>query len=127
MRKPPRFGPRSRSFFQIPDQYKFLASSAIAHVRYFILFENPMLNPHELEQLLSKSCVSAQQHMQQNLDRLKVVDAHVRQDSHILYWMLVLTSVSYVVFIHGHGLTLYMNVSIALLRYTTSIIWRKMR
>src|SRR5437868_3936519 len=43
LQRPSRVGPKSRSFFQVPDQYKDLTACAAAHVRHYTLFENPML------------------------------------------------------------------------------------
>jgi len=43
-----------------------------------------MLNSHELEQLLTESWASAPQETQQNLEHLKVLDAHVSQIPHSL-------------------------------------------
>ncbi|KAF8422310.1 hypothetical protein BGX38DRAFT_1147315 [Terfezia claveryi] len=51
--KPPRVGPKSRSFFTIPEQYKELTSRAASHVRDYTLFGNLMLNAEEIQQLLS--------------------------------------------------------------------------
>ncbi|KAF8428822.1 hypothetical protein BGX38DRAFT_1146991 [Terfezia claveryi] len=52
-KKPSHVGPRLRSFFTIPEQYKELTTRAASHVHYYTLFTNPMLNAEEIQQLLS--------------------------------------------------------------------------
>jgi hypothetical protein len=75
--RPSRVGPRSRSFFQVPDKYKDLTARAAAHVRHYTFFENPMLNADEIAQLLTESWADAQKERGETLERIKVVDAHV--------------------------------------------------
>jgi hypothetical protein len=66
--KPPRVGAKSRSFFQVPDHYKYLTTRAAEHVRQFTLFENPMLNAHDIEQLLLECWSTAQRETKLNLE-----------------------------------------------------------
>ena len=77
-----RVGPRSRSFFQVPDKYKDLTTRAAAHFRHYTFFENPMLNADEIAQLLTESWADAHKERGQTLERIKVVDAHVSDISY---------------------------------------------
>jgi len=75
--RPSRVRPRSTSFFQVLDKYNDLTSRAASHVRHYTFFENPMLNAHEIAQLLSESWADAKKERRETLERIKVVDAHV--------------------------------------------------
>ena len=75
--KPPRVGPRSRSFFHIPEEYKALTSHAAAHVQRYTFFEKPMLTAYEIEQLLTLWWSDAQNECGKTLEGIKVVDAHI--------------------------------------------------
>ena len=77
VQRPSRVGPKSRSFFKVPDQYKDLTARAAAHVRHYTFFENPMLNADEVAQLVTESWAQAQKEGGQALECIKVVDAHV--------------------------------------------------
>ncbi|KAF8415578.1 hypothetical protein BGX38DRAFT_1281248 [Terfezia claveryi] len=76
IQKPPRVGPRSRSFFSVPDEYKELVRRAASHVRHYTLFGNPMLNAEEIQQLLSVTWVKAQEETGETLPRLKIASTH---------------------------------------------------
>jgi hypothetical protein len=79
IQKPPRVGCRSRSFFSIPDHFKDITSHAEGVVRYYTLFENPMLKPTEILTLIQTAWQTAQAELDKHLDRPKQVDAHVSQ------------------------------------------------
>ncbi|KAF8455731.1 hypothetical protein BGX38DRAFT_1257986 [Terfezia claveryi] len=88
--KPSRVGPRSRSFFAIPDEYKELTSRAAEHVRFYTLFGNPMLNAEEIQQLLSVAWLKAQEETREKLKRMKTANAylhsiHSRTRAHLVY------------------------------------------
>ena len=84
LQRPSRVGPKSRSFFKVPDQYKDLTARAAAHVRHYTFFENPMLNADEVAQLVTESWAQAQKEGGQALERIKVVDAHVSDKAETL-------------------------------------------
>ncbi|KAF8444338.1 hypothetical protein BGX38DRAFT_1260974 [Terfezia claveryi] len=77
--KPSRVGPRSRSFFAIPDEYKELTSRAAEHVCFYTLFRNPMLNVEEIQQLLSVAWLKAQEETKEKLKRMKTANAYAHQ------------------------------------------------
>ncbi|KAF8436774.1 hypothetical protein BGX38DRAFT_1274328 [Terfezia claveryi] len=78
IQKPPCVGPRSRSFFSVPDEYKELVCRAASYVQHYTLFGNPMLNAEEIQQLLSVTWVKAQEETGETLPRLKI-NAHPRR------------------------------------------------
>ncbi|KAF8414715.1 hypothetical protein EV426DRAFT_700360 [Tirmania nivea] len=82
IQKPIRVEGRSRSIFNIPDQYRDATARAAAFVRYYTFFENPMLNPNEIAQLVLESWVDAIQETGQNLENLKVIDSHKLHSIH---------------------------------------------
>ncbi|KAF8433154.1 hypothetical protein BGX38DRAFT_1276210 [Terfezia claveryi] len=89
-KKPSRVGPRSRSFFTIPEQYKELTTRAASHVHCYTLFANLMLNAEEIQQLLSVSWIKAQEDTGQELERVKIANMHLRSihsrtRSHLVY------------------------------------------
>ncbi|KAF8458607.1 hypothetical protein BGX38DRAFT_1264868 [Terfezia claveryi] len=88
--KPSRIGPRSRSFFAIPDEYKELTSRAAKHVCFYTLFGNPMLNAEEIQQLLSVAWLKTQEETREKLKRIKTANTylhsiHSRTRAHLVY------------------------------------------
>ncbi|RPB20981.1 hypothetical protein L211DRAFT_851866 [Terfezia boudieri ATCC MYA-4762] len=72
MHKPICVGPRSRSFFTLPDEYKDLTMRAAMHVRQYTLFQNPFLNALDIGQLLSESWLRVQEESGSELKCIKV-------------------------------------------------------
>ncbi|KAF8415920.1 hypothetical protein EV426DRAFT_706044 [Tirmania nivea] len=86
IQKPIHIGRRSRSIFNIPDQYRDTTARAAAFVRYYIFFENPMLNPNEIAQLVLESWADAIQETGQNLESLKkLCSIYSRTHAHLVY------------------------------------------
>ena len=86
IQKPLRIGCRSRSFFSIPDHFKDVTLHAEGVVRYYTLFENPMLKPKEVLTLIQTGWQTGQAELDKHLDRPKQVDAHVSQ-KRLRYWL----------------------------------------
>jgi hypothetical protein len=59
--RPHRVGPRSRSFFTIPDIYKDVTLRAASLVKHYTWFENPMLTASEIAQLVTETWDAAQE------------------------------------------------------------------
>ena len=79
IQKLPHVRCRSKSFFSIPDHFKDVTSHAEGVVRFYILFENPMLKPTEILMLIQTAWQTTQTELDKHLDRPKQVDAHVSQ------------------------------------------------
>ena len=71
IQKPPRIGCQSRSFFSILDQFKDVTSHAEGVVRFYTLFENPILKPTEIPTLIQTAWQTAQTELNKHLDRPK--------------------------------------------------------
>lgn len=73
----PRRGVRSRSFFQISDEYKDITLRAAAQIRSYTYFENPMLKAEELSLLIQDAWEKAKKETGKMVERTKVIDSHV--------------------------------------------------
>jgi len=63
--------------FRISDHYKELILVAAADVRYYTLFENPMLNADEVGVLVQDSWAFAKEQTGKSLILHQKIDAHV--------------------------------------------------
>ena len=73
-----RKGVRSRYVFRISDDYKELILVAAADVRYYKLFQNPLLNADEVGVLIHDSWAFAKKQTGKSLILHQKIDAHVR-------------------------------------------------
>jgi len=77
IQRPQCAGIKSRSFFQIEDRYKLLVIWPATKVQQYTLFENAMLNPDQVGQLLTEVWENAQRYGWQDLECTKKIDGHV--------------------------------------------------
>ena len=70
-------GIRSRSFFQISDEYKDITLRAAAQIQSYTSFENPILKAEELSLLFPEAWEKAKKETGKMVERTKVIDSHV--------------------------------------------------
>ena len=73
----PRHGIRSRSFFQISDEYKDITLWAAAQISSYTYFENPMHKAEALRLLIQDAWEKAKKETGKMVERTKVIDSHV--------------------------------------------------
>ena len=73
----PRRGVRSRSLFQISDEYKDITLRAAARLGSYTYFENPMPKAEEISLSIQGAWEKAKKETGKMPERTKVIDSHV--------------------------------------------------
>ena len=73
----PRRGVRSRSFFQLSDEYKDITLRAATQIHCYTYFENLMPKTEEIRLLIQGGWEKAMKETGKMVERTKVIDSHV--------------------------------------------------